>query len=74
MISLVLAVTCWFICLEVNADTLAAVSVAQAPVLDGGVTDHEYGTPALQFCDRNWRCSGLARASRRLLLLGRDDS
>ena len=49
MIHFVLAATCWFSCLSVPADTVAAVSVSQAPVLDGRVTAREYGMPTLQF-------------------------
>ena len=49
MIGVALAATCLFACLPVTTDTVVAVSVAQAPVLDGRVTDREYGRPTLQF-------------------------
>ena len=41
MIGVALAATCLFACLPVTTDTVVAVSVAQAPVLDGRVTDRE---------------------------------
>jgi hypothetical protein len=49
MIEFVLATVCWLTCLPQRADTLAAMSLRQAPMLDGRVTDREYGTPALHF-------------------------
>ena len=49
MMSLLLLTACWLRCLPVQADSLVARSIAQAPALDGRVSDREYGTPTVRF-------------------------
>ena len=49
MMSLVLLTVCWLRCLPMQTDSIVARSIVQAPVLDGRVSDREYGTPTVRF-------------------------